>query len=490
MGNLLSKCPKRSFTCVIKHEKDREKQRYMRKAYFDKFVKGNIRSDMNLSTLCRELSGDTAIKYLQDMELFDSSVLEECHTQIPGFNSHLMVLLNSAACYLTGHFIDILTRRIICEITAKRFDDHRITEFYDSRFSNNNEDGNESDSVTSKGVTYKLPLDFIYCYNKVFDMRYKSQDIITEIGVVSIANIVLWDGIFIPERYDLFYHLLKTSAPRIIEGVILPLVNYFSRIIKRDSTILCNPSLGSEFPRPDLFEDMRNVRTSIKADGDLIIDDTLYEIKCCQLYSKGYFFLQMLLYSCSYSCNIREDICPVMARSRARPGKKIRSMIVLDTYRGRTSKYNIESISLNQMLYILKLVWPGPTVEPAPQTVPESSSSSEPSGPSKHHDQKPSARPTQPKTRVSPFDSYVREAMRRGQIPRLTEEGIQELVRQLDQESEELNSRDDEVFPLEEEFSEEEAREMRKTCSPFVITGISRTITKTHRIDSKELIRD
>lgn len=378
LGDLFTEGTQRELENFIKHEEDVEKVRYMRKFCFDKFVKSKVKSNTNLTTICKEMGSSTTVKYLQSMGMFSSTVLDGRETSIPFFDPCYLKALNSTSCNLTGFFIDILIRRIICEIREEPFSDRMIRKFCKRlifgdtgpdlyvegvgymddpkeidvdahlngiKLSRDDPYFKDPETVYNRGTSYTLPSNFKQSYRRVTNKKYKCQDILFGIGVVSISAVMVWRSEIMCDEFDSFYRMLRDCKQHLVDDVVLPLHDYFKRIVGKKSRVLSNPVLTSKFPIPAAFEDMENADTMINAEADLIIDKTLYEIKCCRAYDKDYFFLQMLLYSCMYSCSNGEE-------------KKIQSMAVLDVYRGRVVEYSLVSIDIVWMLHILMLIWP------------------------------------------------------------------------------------------------------------------------------------
>lgn len=97
-----------------------------------------------------------------------------------------------------------------------------------------------------------------------------------------------------------------------------------------NQTILSNPGLGSK-------------ETPIPSDCDLVIDDTLIDIKCTKQNHIPYELLQLLGYSSLLKFNNKYNLC-------------VNNICILNLLEGKLRIYNIENISDDNLFEYLQLL--------------------------------------------------------------------------------------------------------------------------------------
>jgi hypothetical protein len=176
-----------------------------------------------------------------------------------------MHLINSS---LTGCFIDYLLRRIISKILNLSFQDDRA----DYIINNINTDIDIS-------ASYKI------CQN----IQYNTNDIVKDIFITSLSHSLFFNEVPRQNIIDDLIFILDNE--NIKNNLIEPLVYLCKLLINDTKTIKLNPSFGV------LKEPLNHIK--IPADADLIIGDSLIDIKCTTntSNSKCKELLQLLGYS-------------------------------------------------------------------------------------------------------------------------------------------------------------------------------------------------
>jgi hypothetical protein len=274
---------------------------------------------------------------------------------------------------LTGVYLDYLLRRIICEIVDKPF--------YDSR----------AEGILSRCMheLINLPISMDDCYIKTKDtISYKTYDILLEIFITSISHTLSFSSfldndkanqiidliqntsdikniLFEPLK-NLCYKLLRynatndpkqkiytfseeqdkmTSEEEIGAYIMIDeiydtgknkeLITYYKMFKKNEISILLNPALGCKIPGIN--------NKNIPADCDLIINNTLYDIKCTNGNNHIYETLQLMGYASLINCS---DFFT----------KKIKNISIINCLQGYITTYDISTITNKQMINYLKIL--------------------------------------------------------------------------------------------------------------------------------------
>lgn len=173
-------------------------------------------------------------------------------------------------------------------------------------------------------------------YEKVKDTStYKSKDIIYDIFATSLCHTEAFGFCPKQDKLNTFISKLKSM---VIDSLLEPLTEMCKSLIHNKKNILLNPALGGP---------LNNIKNaSIPSDADLVIDDTIYDIKCTITTNTGkeyYELLQLLGYSGLLLLNNKFE-------------HKINNMIILNILEGTLTKYNISYVEKDNFIkYIQKL---------------------------------------------------------------------------------------------------------------------------------------
>jgi hypothetical protein len=173
-------------------------------------------------------------------------------------------------------------------------------------------------------------------YEKVKDTeKYMSKDILYDIFAISLCHTEAFG--FCPKEvtFDAFHTKLNDI---VVDDLIGPLTEMCKTLIDDKTTILLNPALGGPLNHLE--------NTSIPSDADLVIDDTLYDIKCTRTTNTGkeyYEILQLLGYSGLLLLNKKFE-------------HRINTMATLNILEGTLTKYNISYLEEDNFVkYIQQL---------------------------------------------------------------------------------------------------------------------------------------
>lgn len=173
-------------------------------------------------------------------------------------------------------------------------------------------------------------------YEKVKDIAtYKTKDIIYDIFATSLCHTEAFGFCPKQENLDTFQNKLKKIS---IDDLVEPLSEMCKKLIYDKKNIILNPVLGGPLKYLE--------NTSIPSDADLVIDDTLYDMKCTRTTNIGkeyYEILQLLGYSGLLLLNKKFE-------------HKINNMIILNILEGTITKYNISYLERDNFIkYIQQL---------------------------------------------------------------------------------------------------------------------------------------
>jgi len=172
-------------------------------------------------------------------------------------------------------------------------------------------------------------------YNKVKDTeKYQSKDILYDIFLVSLCHTESFG--FCPNQnsFDTFVSLLARA-----DDLVECLKEICKTLIKDKTNIILNPALGG--PLNGL------TGVSIPSDADLVIDDTIIDIKCTKT-SKAvdyYEILQLLGYSGLLILNKKYQ-------------QKINKMMILNILDGSCKIYNVGYLEKHNYVKYIKLLNP------------------------------------------------------------------------------------------------------------------------------------
>lgn len=236
-----------------------------------------------------------------------------------------------------GEFMDYLVRYIIAHIRVRMFTDKRFNKMY--CFGDmTEEDALESiDSIMSYESDQKQWTKLCierHVYSRVFDQFYDPADILTEILIASRAH----DLAFHRSPFDLslifrMEEVLSTYLRDYRESVIPDICLFISQF---------SPSIPIEL-NPDLSRRCNR----FAADADIIIGDTLIDIKAAK-YPQW--------------CSIRRQLCGYACLSNVDPNKPetrdiIRNVALLNVFSGTYHVASIDDISRgDQAQYVIALL--------------------------------------------------------------------------------------------------------------------------------------
>lgn len=172
-------------------------------------------------------------------------------------------------------------------------------------------------------------------YDNVKDTtKYQCKDILYDIFLVSLCHTEAFGFCPKQDTFDAFINKLKTYK---VDDLVGPLTEMCRAIIKDKTNIILNPPLGG--PLKELTE------VSIPADADLVIDDTIIDIKCTKTRWGGdyYEILQLLGYSGLLLLNKNYQ-------------RKINNMMVLNLLEGTCKIYNVAHLEKHNYVKFIRLL--------------------------------------------------------------------------------------------------------------------------------------
>jgi hypothetical protein len=173
-------------------------------------------------------------------------------------------------------------------------------------------------------------------YEKVKNTKmYQTKYILYDIFLISLCHTEAFGFCPKQEKFNTFHNKLMSIA---VDEFVGPLTEMCKSLIQDKTNILLNPALGGP------LNELEN--SSIPSDADLVIDDTLYDIKCTRTMNIGkeyYELLQLLGYSGLLLLNKKYE-------------QKINNMIILNILEGTSTKYNISYLEKDNFVkYIQQL---------------------------------------------------------------------------------------------------------------------------------------
>jgi len=189
-------------------------------------------------------------------------------------------------------------------------------------------------SIPDKIPECKVQLCMFDCYKKTQDTTsYKTKDIILEILITSLFHTEAFNGCPNQDKFNKIYDLLK-NIENIIEILINPLFILCNKILCNKVNLLINPSLGYSID---------GLNKQIPSDCDLVIDNTLIDIKCTKGDNSIYEILQLLGYAS-------------LVRFHPTYNKPIEYLSIINLLNGTITTYNIDYIEKEQLFNYLKLL--------------------------------------------------------------------------------------------------------------------------------------
>jgi hypothetical protein len=372
IGELLN-APIKSIVQVSINEKNDDVKKYLYEWLYDNHY-SKLNMSGNLTMRIKNISNQPCYNY----------IMQNCFNNADFYNKLKKNILNETCLNfikqlhviqpsLTGVYLDYLLRRIICEIVDKPFYDNRT----------------EGILNCCMHEFVNLPISIDECYIKTKDTNlYKTYDILLEIFITSLSHTLSFSSfldtnkvseiinliettidiknILVNSLKNLCYKLLRHNAINDPEQKIYTfndeevetiredevgayirvdeiyhtgrnkeLITYYKMLKKNEINILLNPTLGYKIP------EINNKR--IPADCDLIINNTLYDIKCTIGENSIYEILQLMGYASLINCNNLFT-------------KKINYISVINCLQGYITTYDISNITNEQMINYLKIL--------------------------------------------------------------------------------------------------------------------------------------
>lgn len=154
------------------------------------------------------------------------------------------------------------------------------------------------------------------CYSITKDTnKFPTINILQEIFTTSICHSESFGRIPLIINHMKFVEYLGSQAFS-KEKFLSSLTNFCKLLIWKNKDIFLNPSFKSEFPN----------------DCDLVIGDTLFDIKCCKVRNEIYNILQLLAY-----CSLH--------RFDPNFTTKINNLSIIDLYFGKVITYSVSKLT-------------------------------------------------------------------------------------------------------------------------------------------------
>jgi hypothetical protein len=317
IGNLL-KAPIKSISIVANNEPNKIIQEYLYNWLYENYYSKKSMIG-NLTMRIKILDNKCCYNYLMKNVFNNTDILNKNKTTEKILTDdciNIITQLHSIEPSLTGVYLDYLMRRIICELLNK--------DFYDIR----------SDHQDKKFIINNLSISIQNCYKKAKDITiYKSHDILVEIFFTSLSHTYSFGGIPNEDKLKNILEILQNSI-NIIETFFIPLKTLCSNIIKNNTDILLNPALGYTIPQ---------INTSIPSDCDLVVNNTLFDIKCTKGNNSIYEIFQLLGYSSLLNNNQKYN-------------KHIDNIQIINLLQGFTTNYDISYITNEEMINYLRIL--------------------------------------------------------------------------------------------------------------------------------------
>jgi hypothetical protein len=233
----------------------------------------------------------------------------------------------------TGTFIDYLSRRIISELTEKPFEDGRAWMILNDGTSHSCTDSNNTICKYSIQSS-RLPICRYLAYEKTKDTSlFKSCDILPEIFITSLCHSESFGDYIEQGVVDSIYNkLLHTS--NLMDSLINPLTELYKQYIIEGQDILLNPGIGGE---------LDDIQGRIPSDADMVINDTLFDIKCVKKSKPIIEIFQLLGYASLLFLNKNYR-------------RKINKIAILNLLQGTYDTYDISFLTKDNFVAFIKIL--------------------------------------------------------------------------------------------------------------------------------------
>jgi hypothetical protein len=192
----------------------------------------------------------------------------------------------------------------------------------------------QNNTTKTYDTTCIFPKCQILCYQKTKNTsEYKTENIIEDIFITSLFHSEAFLQAPKQEHFNKVYEKLTTTNA-IHDILIMPLTDICKELIKDKSDIFLNPALGGE---------LDDVESSIPSDADLVVDDTLIDIKCTNTSNPISEITQLLGYSSL-----------IMLNKKYR--KNINKISIINMLSGIITTYNIDFVDKDDCVKYINLL--------------------------------------------------------------------------------------------------------------------------------------
>ena len=230
---------------------------------------------------------------------------------------------------LTGTYLEYVIRRIISERTKSEFKDSAVDDVicYPEELIMDWSKENYFD-------LNKLPISIKKSYKKIKDWNNETKNILLEIFIISLCNIIKYSNRININNVNKIIDLIQNTQD-IIESFETPFNNLCENLLLNYK----HTSSDENLDNPIVSLDSKRIGSRY----DLIIDNTLYEIKCRNKNkaTSNATLLQLLGYASLLKCN---------------NNREINYISIIDLFNCKIIKYDISCITQDKMLAYLKLL--------------------------------------------------------------------------------------------------------------------------------------
>lgn len=175
---------------------------------------------------------------------------------------------------------------------------------------------------------------FPYCQNMCYikaqnTNKYKTKDILKELYIVSCCHIESFGQCIPQDRFNKMMNILDNLDDR-LNDFVNPLIDLCKLLVTDSENVLLNPVLGS-------------LEYDISADCDIVIGDTLIDIKCTSQNNNISEQLQLLGYTSLLKYNPRYSM-------------RMYNICIINLLEGQCKLFNIKNISDKNLLEYLHLL--------------------------------------------------------------------------------------------------------------------------------------
>jgi hypothetical protein len=185
-----------------------------------------------------------------------------------------------------------------------------------------------------RNASCNFPLCQTMCLKKVRDIaNIPTESIVKEIFITSLLHSECFGFAPRQESFDAIWKHLEDSE-KVKQHLIMPLERVCKLLAGSSSDILLNPAFGGTL---DI------VKTGIPSDADLVIQDTLIDIKCTKQKNEISEFLQLFGYS-------------AMSLLNPRYHRKINKIQILNILHGTLLTYQIDTLTTDNCVAYIRML--------------------------------------------------------------------------------------------------------------------------------------